>query len=185
MNLLMDSTKWHNLQCTITSWIFVYDTSLNPEEGLNISLYLQNTLIFRLTVERQLAAGLNAGVSQQTNSIHYGKPKRQHARPTQCRVYGSLGGFSQSQAPKQIPPKCTIWFHPKGQSSSWLCINYESRVPREQRWYTFTCRGWRALRCFPPIATKRLSITTNLGAIGGSMAPKQWFGCNMHAYYYT
>ena len=44
MNLLMESTKGHNLQCTITSWIFVYDTSLNPEEGLNISLYLQNTL---------------------------------------------------------------------------------------------------------------------------------------------
>ena len=127
---------------SLAQWnIFIHHNSgflsMNPEEGLNISLYLQNTLIFRLTVERQLAAGLNAGVSQQTNSIHYGKPKRQHARPTNAVSTDPWEVSPNRRLRNKFRPNVPSDFTPMGNPAT------NPGSPGEQRWYTFTCRGCR------------------------------------------
>jgi hypothetical protein len=41
---------------------------------------------------------------------------------------------------------------------------------------------WAALQGFPPIATNPLGNTTNSVAIGGTIAPKWLFGCNLCVY---
>jgi hypothetical protein len=67
----------------------------------------------------------------------------------------------------------------------WRSVRRSWSQPRRRCTRGVGSKALRSLQGFPPIATNPLGNTTISVAIGGTIAPKRWFGCNLCVYCHT